>query len=98
MLLPSAETPSPVAPFTGALLYPLAEILELARGIVHNLERHHKNLLRSAQDRGDYEEEAVQLNNLVDIGLVLGAVDPMRCVCSPLFIFFSRWEPEIGSY
>jgi hypothetical protein len=72
------EAVEPVAPFTGAILYPLAEILELARGIVQNLERHHKILLGSAQDRDDDEEEAIQLNNLVDINLTIYAIDPVR--------------------
>ncbi|PVF91694.1 hypothetical protein CPB86DRAFT_777634 [Serendipita vermifera] len=72
------ETIEPVAPLTGALLYPLAEILELARGIVQNLERHHKILLVAAQERQDDEEEAIQLNNLVDIGLTVWAIDPVR--------------------
>lgn len=72
------EIVEPVAPFTGALLYPLEEILDLARGIVHNLEKHHKILLSSAQDRSDDEEEAIQLNNLVDINLTIYAIDPVR--------------------
>jgi len=72
------EPVEPVAPYTGAILYPLAEILELARGIIQNLERHHKILLRAAQDRGDDEEEAIQLNNLVDINLTTRAIDPVR--------------------
>jgi hypothetical protein len=72
------ETIEPVAPLTGAVLYPLAEVLELARGIVHNLERHHKILLAAAQERQDDEEEAIQLNNLVDIGLTVWAIDPVR--------------------
>jgi hypothetical protein len=72
------EAVEPVAPFTGAILYPLAEILELARGIVQNLERHHRILLSAAQDRGDDEEEAIQLNNLVDINLTIYAIDPVR--------------------
>ena len=72
------EAVDPVAPYTGAILYPLQEILELARGIVQNLERHHKILLKSAQDRGDDEEEAIQLNNLVDINLTIYAIDPIR--------------------
>lgn len=72
------EPIEPVAPFTGAILYPLAEILELARGIIANLERHHRILLREAQDRMDDEEEAIQLNNLVDISLTVYAVDPLR--------------------
>jgi hypothetical protein len=102
MLLPSSETPEPVAPFTGALLYPLAEILDLARGIVHNLERHHKILLRAAQEREDDEEEAIQLNNLVDIGLTLCAVDPIQWVqntaigaANTLTLFSVRWKESM---
>ena len=72
------EPIEPVAPFTGAILYPLAEILELSRGIIANLERHHRNLLQQAQDRLDDEEEAIQLNNLVDISLTIYAIDPLR--------------------
>ncbi|KIM26597.1 hypothetical protein M408DRAFT_330537 [Serendipita vermifera MAFF 305830] len=71
------EVVEPVAPFTGAILYPLDEILELARGIVKNLKRHHNLLLCAAQDRTDYEEEAIQLNNLVDINLTIAVIDPL---------------------
>ncbi|KAG8753053.1 hypothetical protein FRC14_006479 [Serendipita sp. 396] len=72
------EPIEPVALFTGAVLYPLAEVLELARGIIANLERHHRILLQVAQEQQDDQEELIQLNNLVDINLTIYAVDPLR--------------------
>ncbi|TDL14971.1 hypothetical protein BD410DRAFT_796823 [Rickenella mellea] len=68
----------PVAPYTGKIRYPLDGLLDLARSIIHDLERHHRSLLEAAREADNEDGEAEEIDNLTDIDQSMFALDRLR--------------------
>ncbi|TDL22390.1 hypothetical protein BD410DRAFT_748639 [Rickenella mellea] len=68
----------PVAPYSGTLRYPAAALLDLARSITRDLERHHRALLDAASEADNDDDYAEEVDNVVDLDGVMFTFDLLR--------------------
>jgi hypothetical protein len=68
--------PTPIAPWTGTLRYPVDELLSLAKAIIKDVQAHHTALQDAADSADDDTTVADEGDNLIDINNALFQVEP----------------------